>query len=68
MKSYADMTTKELRELLREDFQKPAGEEMSYDELCPILEALASRDGVTQEKTEKAWADFVRYYLPLTEE
>lgn len=70
---YDDMTTDQLREILRKHAHGELEKEPDTEELFYIMEVLADRESENPEKqiqsTEEAYATFVKHYAPeMTEE
>jgi len=67
---YAQMSTESLRQLLREDASKPAGEEGNTEDLLRVMEELAKRRQALGggKSPEEALASFRKYYDTEEEE
>lgn len=65
---YDEMTTDQLREILRKHAHGELEKEPDTEELFYIMEVLANRESETPEKqiksTEEAYATFVKHYAP----
>ena len=65
---YDEMTTEQLREILRKHAHGELEKEPDTEELCYIMEVLANRESANPEKqiqsTEAAYATFVKHYAP----
>lgn len=65
---YDEMTTDQLREILRKHAHGELGKEPDTEELFYIMEVLANRESENPEKqiksTEEAYATFVKHYAP----
>lgn len=65
---YDDMTTDQLREILRKHAHGELEKEPDTEELFYIMEVLADRESTNPEKqiksTEEAYATFVKHYAP----
>ena len=65
---YDDMTTEQLREILRKHAHGELEKEPDTEELFYIMEVLANRENENPEKqiksTEEAYATFVKHYAP----
>ena len=65
---YDDMTTDQLREILRKHAHGELEKEPDTEELFYIMEVLANRESTNPEKqiksTEEAYATFVKHYAP----
>ena len=65
---YDEMTTEELREILRKHAHGELEKEPDTEELFYIMEVLADRESENPEKqiqsTEEAYATFVKHYAP----
>lgn len=69
---YDEMTTLQLREILRKHAHDELETEMDTDELFYIMEVLSDREKTNPDKqiksAEEAWAIFVKHYAPEMEE
>ena len=65
---YDDMTTEQLREILRKHAHGELEKEPDTEELFYIMEVLADRESTNPEKqiqsTEEAYETFVKHYVP----
>lgn len=68
LEKYEAMTTKELKQLLREDSETEGGTDT--EEILCVMEVLASRNknADTGNRAQKVWESFQRDYLPEIEE
>lgn len=69
--SYDHMSTDDLREILRADFELPDGEESDMEKILYIMEVIAQRrkghPTGRYANEEEAWASFVENYCPEPE-